>query len=320
MGKKVGNQMRLNKYGIIFCIPFVAVFFIFNFWPTIYTFLLSFGDLRGLKVDFKLIGLENFQKMVNDKYFWGAVGNTFIIWGMNFAPQLGLALLFAIWLTDVKLHLKGKNLFRALFYMPNLLTAASVAILYRSIFGYPIGPINQMALKWFGAEQAYNFFRDGWATRGIVAFIQWWMWCGQTLILLMAAITSISPSLYESAVIDGANDWQSTWSITIPLLRPMMFYMLVTSMVGGMQMFDIPFLLTGMHGEPAFKIRTTAIYMYNMAFQGRNDYSYAAAVSIGMFIITMILAAGINYITSEHAPRVKRVTAADANAAKAGAK
>lgn len=296
-------QKRLNKYGYLFTLPFVVIFLIFNLWPTIYTFLLSFGDLRGLKTDFNLIGGANFVKLVSDRYFWGAVGNTFIIWGLNFVPQLGLALLFAVWLTNTKLTLRGKNLFRALFYMPNLLTATSVAILFRSLFAYPVGPVNQMLLKIGVVSEAFQFFRSVPASRIIVAFIQWWMWCGQTLILLMAAITAISPSLYESAVIDGANEWQCTWKITVPMLRPMMFYMLITSMVGGMQMFDIPFLITGMHGEPDFKIRTTAIYMYNIAFQGRNDYSYAAAISIGMFVITIILALLINWAVKERTPK-----------------
>ncbi len=299
-------QKRLNKYGYIFTLPFVIIFLIFNLWPTIYTFLLSFGDLRGLKTDFNIIGVANFAKLISDRYFWGAVGNTFIIWGLNFAPQLGLALLFAVWLTNTKYTLRGKNLFRALFYMPNLLTATSVAILFRSLFAYPVGPVNQFLLNIGIVSEAFNFFRSVPASRIIVAFIQWWMWCGQTLILLMAAITAISPSLYESAVIDGANEWQCTWKITVPLLRPMMFYLLITSMVGGMQMFDIPFLITGMHGEPDFKIRTSAVYMYNIAFQGRNDYSYAAAISIGMFIITIILALLINYMIKERAPKSYR--------------
>lgn len=300
---KKGAHDRLNVYGYLFVLPFVVVFLCFNLWPTVYTFLLSFGDMRGLKTSFSLIGLANFQKLVTDRYFWGAVGNTFIIWGLNFVPQLGIALVLAIWLTDVKLHLKGKNLFRAIFYLPNLLMATSVAILFRSLFAYPIGPANQFLMKIGFLSEAFNFYRSVPATRLIVAFIQWWMWCGQTLILLMAAITSISPSLYEAAVIDGANEWQCTWNITIPQLRPMMFYLLITSMVGGMQMFDIPFLITGMHGEPDFKIRTTAVYMYNIAFQGRNDYSYAAAISIGMFVITIILAALINHITKERTPK-----------------
>jgi multiple sugar transport system permease protein len=299
-----GTQKRLSVYGYVFTLPFLIVFLIFNLWPTIYTFLLSFGNLKGLKSDFQIIGFANFAKLVGDKYFWGAVGNTFIIWGLNFAPQLGLALLFAVWLTNTKLNLRGKNAFRALFYMPNLLTATSVAILYRSLFAYPVGPVNQLLLKFGLVTEAFNFFRSVPASRLIVAFIQWWMWCGQTLILLMAAITAISPSLYESAVIDGANEWQCTWKITVPMLRPMMFYLLITSMVGGMQMFDIPFLITGMHGEPDFKIRTTAVYMYNIAFQGRNDYSYAAAISIGMFIITIILAIFINKITQERTPKI----------------
>lgn len=300
----------MNRHGLFFCLPFIVIFLVFNFWPTLYTFLLGFGDLRGLKTDFSFIGLENFKKLVADKYFWGAVGNTFIIWGINFAPQLGLALLFAIWLTDVKLDLKGTGLFRALFYLPNLLTAASVSILYRSLFGFPVGPVNQFLLKFCGFSEAFNFFRSVPASRLITSFIQWWMWCGQTLILLMAGITSISTSLYESATIDSATNWQCTWKITVPLLRPIMFYLLITSMVGGMQMFDIPFLLTGMHGEPDFKIRTTAVYMYNIAFQGRNDYSYAAAISIGMFLITVILAAFINFAVKEREPRVRHAKGA----------
>ena len=301
--RQTGMQARINIHGYFFCLPFVVIFLLFNLWPTLYTFLLGFGDLRGLKTSFSFVGLANFKKLVNDYNFWEAVGNTFILWGFNFIPQLGIALLFAIWFTDVKLRLKGKGVFRALFYLPNLLTAASVAILYRSLFGYPLGPVNQFLMNVCGVKEAFNFVRNVPASRAIVSFIQWWMWCGQTLILLMAGITSISPSLYESATIDGANDWQCTWKITIPLLRPMMFYILITSMVGGMQMFEIPFLLTGMHGEPDYKIRTTAVYMYNMAFQGRNDYSYAAAISIGMFIITIILAYIINAGVKERAPR-----------------
>jgi multiple sugar transport system permease protein len=314
MGKRVGMQAKTNRYGYFFVLPFVIVFLIFNFWPTIYTFMLSFGNLEGLRVNFDFVGLANYKRLVTDKYFWGAVVNTFIIWGLNFLPQLGLALLFAIWLTDVKLHVRGKNLFRALFYLPNLLTAASVSLLFRSLFGHPIGPINQILMKFGLIDKAYNFFRSGTASRLIVAFIQWWMWCGQTLILLMAAITSISPSLYESAVIDGANDWQCTWKITVPLLRPMMFFVLVTSMVGGMQMFDIPFLITGMHGEPDYKIRTSAVYMYNIGFQGKTNYSYAAAISVGVFVITTILAVFINKITAERKPRKRRAFVAEGGA------
>ncbi|HKL87199.1 MAG TPA: sugar ABC transporter permease [Treponemataceae bacterium] len=297
----VGTEQRINRWGYFFVLPFVLVYFAFNFYPTLYTFLLSFTDLKGLRSDFIFVGLQNFSKLIKDQYFWGAVKNTFIIWAINFAPQLGVALILSIWLSDIRLKLKGKSLFRAVIYMPNLLTAASVALLFRSLFAYPIGPVNQFLQQNLGifrevvrdgvvVREAFNFFRDVTASRFIVAFIQWWMWYGHTVIMLMAGITSISTSLYESAVVDGANSRQTTWYITLPMLRPMMLYILVTSMIGGMQMFDIPFLLTDMRGGPDFKIRTTSVYLYNMAFQGRNDYAYAAAIAIGVFIITITLA------------------------------
>ena len=108
MGKRAGMQAKTNRYGYFFVLPFVIVFLIFNFWPTIYTFLLSFGNLEGLRVDFDFVGLANYKRLVTDKYFWGAVGNTFIIWGLNFLPQLGLALLF---IAGLVLLLCGKEHF-----------------------------------------------------------------------------------------------------------------------------------------------------------------------------------------------------------------
>jgi multiple sugar transport system permease protein len=334
--KVIGHEERTNRYGYIFVAPFVLVFCLFNLWPTMYTFMLGFTNLRGLRGDFDFIsacitcdstgvrevwgwafplvcyecngrgeivhGIANFSRLMGDPFFWGALQNTFIIWGMNFIPQLGMALVLAIWLSDARLNLTGKGLFRAVVYMPNLLTAASVALLFRSIFGFGghvNAPANQF-LRTLGiyynneaqgiVNDAFNFFRSVPFTRGLTAFIQWWMWYGHTIIMLMAGITSIPTSLYESATVDGANSRQTTWYITLPLLRPMMLYILITSMIGGMQMFDIPFMLTDGRGIPQFKIRTTVVYQYNVAFMGRNDYAYGAAVSMGIFVVTIILA------------------------------
>jgi len=304
--KIIGHEAKTNRWGYIFVVPFIIVFCIFNLWPTLYTFILSFTDLKGLRSDFNFVGFQNFIKLVKDPYFWGALGNTFIIWTFNFIPQLGIALVLAIWFSDIQLNLVGKGLFRAVIYMPNLLTAASVALLFRSIFGFGshvTAPANQF-LRALGIQatkidpitgetvkEAIDFFRNVAFSRGLVAFIQWWIWYGHTLIMLMAGITSIPVSLYESASIDGANSSQTSWYITLPLLRPIMLYILITSMIGGMQMFDIPFLLTNMEGSPDYKIRTTTVYQYNIALgRGGNDYAYGAAISVGIFIITIILA------------------------------
>lgn len=298
-----GTDARTQRWGYFFVAPFILAYGFFTLYPILYTLLLGFTDLKGLSNEFSFVGLSNYGRLFKDRYFFGAVQNTFIIWGWNFVPQLAVALVLSIWLSDAQLGLKGKGLFRAVIYMPNLITAASVAMLFRSLFGYggySIAPANQF-LKSLGIyrefirdgeliREGFNFFRSVSFTRGLVSFIQWWMYYGATVIILMAGITGIPATLYESAVMDGANSWQTTWFITLPLLRPVMFYLLITSMIGGMQIFDIPLLLTDLRGGPNFKIRTTPVYLYNIGFQGANDYAYAAVISMGMFIIMIVLA------------------------------
>ena len=317
--KTLGHEARTNRWGYFFIAPFVIVFCVFQLWPILNTFILSFSDMKGLRNDINIIGIANFAKLIKDVNFWNALQNTFIIWTVNFIPQLGLALILSIWLSDVQLNLTGKGLFRAIIYMPNLLTAVSVAMLFRSIFGYnggSVAPANQF-LRSLGiyvtnyvdgvpVKESFNFFRSVPFARGLTSFIQWWMWYGYTMIILMAGITTIPVSLYESAVIDGANNRQVSWFITLPLLRPIMLYILVTSMIGGMQMFDIPFLLTDMRGSPNFKIRTTTVYQYNIAFQGVNDRGYGAAISIGIFIITIVLALLIFFFLQDRSELKKR--------------
>ncbi|MDR1950069.1 MAG: sugar ABC transporter permease [Spirochaetaceae bacterium] len=299
-GKTTGHREKLERWGLLFVSPFVIVYCVFSLWPTIYTFILSFGNLKGLRTDFQFAGLVNFSRLVKDVYFWGAIKNTFIISWCTFFFQLGIALLLSVWLSDTHLNLKGKSAFRAIIYMPNLFTAASMSLLFRSLFLYPTGPLSKL-LYTLGihqdvmvnsemVRQAVNLFRSAGFTRGLVSFIYWLMWYGHTNIILMAGITGISSSLYESALVDGASSRQTTWYITLPLLRPIMLYVFITSMIGGMQAFDIPALLTEMRGNPDFKARTTVMYLYNVALQGNNDYSYGAAISIGMFVITIVLA------------------------------
>ncbi len=225
-----------------------------------------------------------------DAVFWQAFGNTALIFFFNFVPQLFFALVFSIWLTDVSLKIRLGGFFKTIIYLPNIITAASVAVLFASLFGYPSGPVNQFTVQNFGLPEAVNFFRSEIWTRGIVAFIQFWMWYGTTIIVLSAGILGISPSLFESAVVDGATPGQMFWRITLPLLRPIMSFTLVTSLIGGLQMFDIPFLITNRRGDPGGSILTTSIYLYNQAFSSANNYSYAAAISVGMFLLILVLA------------------------------
>ena len=297
---KGGNQSRINRWGYFFVAPFVIVFCIFYLWPTLYTFTLSFTDLRGLRSNFNFIGFGNFARLFQDRIFLTAIKNTLIISWCTFIPQLCIALILAIWLSDIRLNLKGRGIFRAVIFLPHLLTAASISVLFRNFFTYPNGFMSQLLYS-IGLRQTiirdgeiitqtFEFFRSVLFTRGLVSFIFWWMYYGSTNIILMAGITSINPTLFESAVVDGANSRQTTWHITLPLLRPIMLYVFFTSMIGGMQAFDIPFLLTEPMGSPNNSIMTMSMYVYTIGFRGNNDKAFAAAISIGIFVLTMILA------------------------------
>lgn len=292
---KKQKKLSYDRFGYYFILPFIIVYLLFQIYPIVYTIFLSFTNLHGLSKHFDLVGLKNYIKLFHNKFFFNSLKNTMILWIVNFIPQMGLALLLAAWFTNIRLKLKGVGLIRTLVYLPNLLVPASVAVLFASLFAYPTGPINGILIKWGIFSGAYNFYLDETATRTIVSSIQCWMWYGQTLIMLMAGMTAIPVSLYESAMVDGANDRVIFRKITLPLLKPVMLYLLITSLIGGLQMFDIPFLITDNVGSPNGSINTAAMGIYNQAFRGNFNYAYASTLAVGLFIITLILSLFIFY-------------------------
>ena len=278
------------------------------------------------KVDARYVyifdGLNNYAEIFTNKTRFntivGAFWNTALMWVIGFIPQILLALLLSAWFTDTKLHLKGLSLMKALMYLPNVITAVTVAIFFRRLFSYSSGGTltpSQIILHAMCMEQGYNFFANAWATRLIVCFINFWMWYGNTMIVLIAGITSISESLYESAQIDGANSFQTYTRITLPLLRPIVLFTLVTSLIGGLQMFDIPQninvnpALVNFNGTMIKSIRTVLIYINNQAFgmQDVKQVGIAAATSVLLFVVTTILSIIIFYLMRDKdAAKAKR--------------
>ena len=257
------------------------------------------------------VGMGNFNTIFKDtdrfNTIAGAFTSTAILWIIGFIPQILLALILSAWFTDTKLHLKGLNLMKALMYLPNVITAATIAIFFRKIFSYSTGATmtaSQQFLHLMGDKDGYNFFASAWSTRFLVCFINFWMWYGNTMIILIAAITSINDSIYESAQLDGASSFQTYTQITLPLLRPMLLYTLVTSLIGGLQMYDIPQNLN-MHPAVIYfgtttiaSIETVLMYVNQQAFgMGSNkQVGIASAVSVLLFLVTTILSILIFYI------------------------
>lgn len=286
-GRQKLNHEKYKRFGYLFLAPFFIAFLTFNFYPTIYTIFLSFTDLSGWATEPKFVGLENYVKIFENEFFLKALSNTFLLWTINFIPQIIIAFFLAYTFTSKRLHMKGTGFFKAAFYLPNIITAASVALIFYALFSYPHGPINTLLQNIGLLSDPFDFFRSETATRLIVAFIQFWMWYGQTTIVLVAAILSIDESLFEAARIDGANDRQTFFKITIPLMKPMLIYILITSMIGGLQMFDIPLLLT--NGQPNNSVETIMTFIYKQAFQGSRAMNVASTASVILLIISIVL-------------------------------
>lgn len=289
---------KKNFYGYMFVAPFVIGFLVFGLYPIYNTFSLSFTDYTLMSRSGDFVGWKNFERLFADDFFVTAVKNTWLIWMLNFIPQIGVALLLSVWFTNTRLNLKGVGVWRALFFLPNLLMPAVVASLFFALFAY-YGPVNQLLVRAGFLPEAMHFLEDATTARGLVVFIQWWTWFGQTVIIVMAGMTSIPIPLYEAAMVDGATSSQMFWRITIPLLRPILIYIFVTSLVGGMQMFDIPFLLTDGRGGPTRAILTNNILMYMKFGSSKGHIGAAASVGILIFLMTSICALGIFYFMRE---------------------
>ena len=294
---KQRKTVSYAKYGYLFSLPFVIAFLLFMLYPICYTAFIGFTDLEGPFAEIPHIledPWENFRKLLDNDSFKTSLKNTFSIWIANFIPQMGLALVLAAWFTNDRMKIKGKGFFKVVFYMPNIITAATVAILFGSLFGYPKGPINDLLMQWNVLDEPHYFGMDKFASQAIVAFIQFWQWYGYTMIVLISGILGISPDIFEAAEIDGANGFQKFMRVTLPNLKTIMLFTLVTSLIGGLTMFDIPRLYN--NGFPDNATLTANLFIYKAAFEGKNRYNSAAAASMILFAIIVVLSAGIFFL------------------------
>ena len=299
------KSVSYAKWGYIFLAPFFIVYCVFALYPLIQTFYNSFmsyvidrgsiddiwGNAGGAKETTTITwtGLTNYSEVFSKgetlvQSFW----NTIIMWIIGFIPQIAVSLLLATWFTDRRLKIKAQGFFKTVIYLPNVIMASAVAFLFTCLLtknGALYDFFGPMAGKNPGGEYL-TLLDKVWGARGTVGFINFLLWYGNTTILLMAAIMGIDPGLYESAQIDGATPSQTFWKITMPLIRPILSFVLVTSMIGGLQMYDVPALLTQDQGNPQGKVMTIV-----MEIQQRkdSDVGKACAVCIIIFFISAIL-------------------------------
>ncbi|MCQ2597007.1 MAG: sugar ABC transporter permease [Treponema sp.] len=293
-GKKEKHKtVQYDRWGYFFIAPFFLIYVIFSLIPLVTTFFYGFFEYyrQGLNwIGPKFVGFQNYAAIFNAddniaKYFL----NTIIMWAIGFIPQILVSLMLAVWFTNTELKLKAQQFFKTVIYMPNLIMASAFAMLFFTLFS-PNGPI-ELLIQRAGLRAAGDpirfFTHAGW-TRVLVGVMNFMMWYGNTTILLMAGIMGIDNSLFEAARIDGASPMQTFFKVTIPLLMPIFVYVMITSLIGGIQMFDVPQILTKGSGAPNRTTMTIIMKLNNYLTISRN-YGRAGSMSVLIFAVTGVL-------------------------------
>ena len=289
------------KWGYVFILPFFVSFFIFSCIPLVDTIRYSFYEYyrSGIKeIGPNFVGLKNYISLLqSDMLTYGK--NTVILWIIGFIPQIVIALILASWFADARLKLRGEQFFKVVIYLPNLIMASAFAMLFFTLFSTS-GPINSILMNLGLISERIDFLGTVFGTRSVIGFMNFLMWFGNTTIMLMAAIMGISPDIFEAADLDGCTSVQRFFYITLPMIRPILTYTLIVSMIGGLQMFDVPQILTNGQGTPD-RSSFTLIMFLNSHLKSKN-YGMAGALSVYLFIVSGILCFITYRITNDNDP------------------
>ncbi len=257
----------------------------FTWPPQVLTVYNSFFEnyREGLtQVGPNFVGLKNYATLFTPDSS-GSVdilkyaGNTVALWVGGAVPQILTALLLAIFFTSCRLRIKGQAFFKAVIYLPNLIMASAFSMLFYTLFSN-VGPVNQLLMQLGWSDHVIDFFAVKFTVRGLICLMNFLMWFGNTTILLMAGIMGIDQSLFEASTIDGASSLQTFFRVTLPLLTPILVYTIITALIGGLQMFDVPQVLTNGLGTPNRTSTTLIMYLNNYLGTSKN-YGMAGAIS-----------------------------------------
>jgi multiple sugar transport system permease protein len=292
-----GKAVQYNRWGYIFLAPFILVYVVFQLVPLFNTIYNSFFEnyLSGLtQVGPTFVGLANYKTLFSNGDIWLYFRNTMFLWILCFVPQILLSLLLGAWFSDVRLKLKGQRFFKTVIYLPNLIMASAFSMLFFTLFS-DSGPINSMLMQLGFIDEPISFLFNAGTTSGLIAFMNCLMWFGNTTILLMAGMMGIDTALFEAAEVDGATSTQVFFKVTLPLLRPILVYVMITSLIGGLQLFDVPQILTNGTGDPMRSTMTLIMYLNKHLYN--KNYGMAGALSVVLFILTGILSLIIFKVT-----------------------
>jgi multiple sugar transport system permease protein/cellobiose transport system permease protein len=292
------RHSRSGRYApYLFITPYFAIYIAFSLFPIVYTFYISLVSWNGFSSPV-FVGFKNYLTLLADRRFFGALTNTLILMLMIIPVQIGLGMFLAVLLSSNSMI--GKGSFRLLNFLPYLTTPVALGIIFGIIFDWQFGAINQILSGLGLVKENINWIGKPWPARIMVSLVTIWKYYGYTAVLFIAGITNINPSLYEAAEIDGVNGLQKFAHITVPLLKPTIIFVVLTTMIGCFQIFDEPLMIfstagsSSMVGGPDQAVLTGVWMIFDTAFGNILRFGYAATVAYGLFVFIAILTIGVN--------------------------
>ncbi len=270
------RQAKLAPY--IFTAPYFILFFVFFLFPSLAAIVLSFYKWNGISTP-EFIGLRNFQRIFSDGDFWQASGNTAIYMFASLFIVVPLALVLAALLNSKNLGLRG--VWRSAYFTPVVTSTVAISLVFGLLYSTDYGLLNGI-LEAVGLPRINWLGNGSWAKVSIIILLVW-RWTGYLMIYFLAGMQSISQELYESAMIDGANERQQFTGITIPMLRPVMLYVSIIVIIGSLQIFDEPYILTS--GGPANATLSVAQYLY---IHGISNLRFGLGSAVGLLLFIVV--------------------------------
>ncbi|MEU9780128.1 sugar ABC transporter permease [Streptomyces phaeochromogenes] len=268
--------------------PFYLLFLAFGLIPVGFSLYLSFHRWDGLG-SMEYAGLSQYKYLLTDTDFWSSIGNTIIIWALATFPMIFLAMVTAVMLNSA---VRFKKIYRFAYFLPNVTSVVAVAIIFGSVFSTNFGLVNAL-LQAVGLDQV-AWLNTPWGIKVAIATLMTWQWTGYNAIIFLAGLQTIPGELYEAARVDGAGPIQTFFRITLPMMRPVLLFVLVISTVTGLQSFSEPQVLlqttaneSTFSGGPDHAGRTMVLYFFQQTFDN-NDFGYGAAVAWGIFLVVVI--------------------------------
>lgn len=290
----------------LYVAPFFILFALIGIFPIVYTLNVSLYDWHLLTGQSDFVGVANYAAVLTDPFFWNAFRNTVSIFLLSAIPQLVIATGIAALLDQ---QLRGRTFWRMSILLPYIVAPVAVTVIFLQIFNQYRGPLAGI-LEALGLDPIRWAF-DVFPSHVAIASMVNWRWTGYNALILLAAMQAIPRDVYESAAIDGANKLRRFWSITVPMIRPTMIFVVITATVGGLQIFTEPKLFDGRtNGGSDRQFQTIVLYLYELAFP-RRDFGRASATAWILFLI-IVLAGLINFAitrairTADLAPAKRR--------------